>query len=274
MNAQVVFLGTGAALPARGTTNSAYLLRIGSRTILFDCGPTILQQLAAVDVSPGALTHLFISHRHGDHALGFPMLALWWALSLPPAAPLPTLLAGPTTFQSLDAVLDNSYGDAFIANRARMAPRIVLPDAAPGEALLAAGLTVRTLPMQHSAWAPTLGARFEIRPPAAAEAVTLAFTADTGPTDAVLALARDADLLVHDACYSETLNPERAGGKVHATAAEAARHAERAGARHLALVHVDAAAIEGGQRDIYLSEAAACFKGRVSLPAATHTLEF
>jgi ribonuclease Z len=77
---EVIFLGVGSAIPMKAGTNSSYLVRMGGESLLIDCGPAILQQLDAVGVSPKEITHIFFTHRHGDHALGFPMLMLWYAI--------------------------------------------------------------------------------------------------------------------------------------------------------------------------------------------------
>jgi ribonuclease Z len=76
---EVVFLGVGAAVPMRGQTNASYLVRAGGAAVLIDCGPAVLQQLAAVGRTPGDVTHVVITHRHGDHTLGYPLFMLWWA---------------------------------------------------------------------------------------------------------------------------------------------------------------------------------------------------
>ena len=67
MAVEVLFLGASAAIPGRGGSNAAYLVRLGSETLLIDCGPAILQQLDAVGVSPREISHIFFTHRHGDH---------------------------------------------------------------------------------------------------------------------------------------------------------------------------------------------------------------
>lgn len=57
---------------------------------------------------------------------------------------------------------------------------------------------------------------------------TLAFTGDTMPTEAVLELAANADLLVHDAALSATLTPEfKMGAHGHSSAEAAAELARR-----------------------------------------------
>src|SRR5262249_59848183 len=97
---EVTFLGVGAAVPMRGQTNSSYLVRAGDTAVLVDCGPAVLQQLDAVGLDPGVVTHLCFTHRHGDHTLGYPLFLLWWAFEPTAARPLPTLLASDARWPS------------------------------------------------------------------------------------------------------------------------------------------------------------------------------
>ncbi len=280
---RVIFLGTGSALPSHGAANCAYLIRAGAATILIDAGPAILQQLDAVGVSPGEITHLFVTHRHGDHTLGYPMLVLWWALKLAGDVHLPTVLASDITFTSLDGLIEHSYGDPILSARARQIPRITLPADQPAETRINPDIVLRTWPMIHSDWAPVLGGRFEIidgEPDGSgrqvkARVVALAFTGDTTPTDAVLELAANANLLVHDAAISATLTPEfKMGAHGHSSAEAAAELAERAGARQLALVHLEGENVDAKHEGVYLAEAARAFTGAVCIPVAGLTLDF
>jgi ribonuclease Z len=281
---QVTFLGTGSALPSHGAANCAYLIRAGNTAILVDCGPAILQQLDTAKISPGDITHVFITHRHGDHALGYPMLALWWALKLPRDGPLPTVLASATTWASLDALIAHSYGDAHVADRAKQVKRIALPTSPAAETRIDASTLLRTWPMKHSDWAPVLGGRFEITDSGPggkrgkkvkARVVTLAFTGDTEPTENALPLAQNADLLVHDAGISAALTPAfKMGAHGHSSAEAAAELAQRAGARHLALAHLEGENVDAGLSHVYLDEATRVFDGTVSIPLAGHILEF
>jgi ribonuclease Z len=263
---EVLFLGVGAALPMPGQTNSSFLLRTGDTTILIDCGPAILQQLAAVNVSPGDITHVYITHRHGDHALGFPMLMLWWAISAPKDRPCPTTIASDITFQTLDLLMHGVYG-MDIAQLTDTAPRVSLPHDRPSDCWLTPAIRLLTWPMRHTEFAPDLGARFEV------DSKAVAFTGDTFPNDNIVKLAQDADLLVHDSSYSATLNPEYAAGTFgHSTAQISARNAATANAKHVALVHIDA--MYEGQQKIFLEEARREFSGRVSAPVAGTLFSF
>jgi ribonuclease BN (tRNA processing enzyme) len=69
----LLFLGSGNAFAAQGRAFSSFLL---NGRYLFDCGPTVLQQLAKAGVAPGEIEAVFISHYHADHFFGLPFLLL------------------------------------------------------------------------------------------------------------------------------------------------------------------------------------------------------
>lgn len=256
---EVLFLGVSAAIPMPGQTNASYILRSGKTCILIDCGPAIMQQLAAVGLSPAEITHLYFTHRHGDHCLGYPMLMLWWSIYHPEDIALPAVVASEQTLKTLDEMVYLAFG-AHTASDVAPAPHIALPQA-DTSVQLTPGIRLRVIPMRHHDDAPVLGARFEVDDHA------FAFTGDTMPSDAVIPLARDADLLVHDSTYSTTLNPAHAQGAFgHSTAQIAARNAAAANAKHLALIHIDAT--YRGQEPIFLEEARHEFSGQVSIPTA------
>lgn len=254
---QVTFLGVGAALPAPGRTNCAYLIEASKLRMLFDCGPAILQQLAAVGKTPGDVTHAFISHSHGDHALGWPMFLLWWALEGRKAnLPLPIVVASTQTWKRLRLIWEHTYSDI------PWSPYepVELPVDTPGRHALTPDVTMSTWPMVHSETFPVLGARFEI-----GERV-LAFTADTARCPNVLELARGADLLVHDSRYGIGVQPLRPDqGKFHCAAQDAGEYAQASGVKNLALVHIGAE-FEGRHAEL-VAEATTTFSGHVFAPA-------
>lgn len=187
---EVLFLGVSAAIPMPGQTNASYILRTGKTCILIDCGPAIMQQLAAVGLSPAEITHLYFTHRHGDHALGYPMLMLWWSIYHPRDIALPTVVASEQTLKTLDELVYLAFGPN-TANDVAPAAHIALPQA-DTSVQLTPDIRLRAIPMRHHDYAPVLGARFEL------DGHAFAFTGDTMPTDAIISLAHDADLLVHD----------------------------------------------------------------------------
>ncbi len=254
----VTFLGVGAALPAPGRSNCAFLVEMQGACVLFDCGPAILQQLAAVGRTPGDVTHLFISHGHGDHALGWPMFRLWWALeALQRPVNHPLIVASSATWAHLREVWAHSYADIPTEDL----PVLELPADRPHAQALTDGIRLSTWPVVHSTRYPVLAARFET-----GEGV-LAFTADSARCEQLVELARGADLLVHDARHALTVEPRlEVQSLFHCAAQDAGEYADRAGAKHLALVHIGAE-YEGRHAEL-VAEARTRFAGHVFAPAA------
>ncbi|HLF77919.1 MAG TPA: ribonuclease Z [Dehalococcoidia bacterium] len=69
----ITFLGSGNAFAAEGRAFSSFLV---NGRYLFDCGPTVLQQLRKLDVPSDNIDAVFISHFHADHFYGLPFLML------------------------------------------------------------------------------------------------------------------------------------------------------------------------------------------------------
>jgi ribonuclease BN (tRNA processing enzyme) len=69
----LLFLGSGNAFAAQGRAFSSFLL---NGRYLFDCGPTVLQQLRKAGISSRDIEVVFVSHFHADHFFGLPFLML------------------------------------------------------------------------------------------------------------------------------------------------------------------------------------------------------
>ncbi|HEX5368323.1 MAG TPA: ribonuclease Z [Dehalococcoidia bacterium] len=69
----LLFLGSGNAFGANGHAFSSFLL---NGRYLFDCGPTVMQQLQKAAIPSNDIDVVFISHFHADHFFGLPFIAL------------------------------------------------------------------------------------------------------------------------------------------------------------------------------------------------------
>ncbi|MFI7481221.1 MBL fold metallo-hydrolase [Kocuria sp. M1R5S2] len=138
-------------------------------------------------------------------------------------------------------------------------------------------VTVSAILVEHPPMAPAFGFRFET----AAGSVT--FSGDTAFTPNMIRLARGTDLLLHEAIdfdYIERLyggRPDEVSRasrdhhhKSHTSVRDAARVAQEAGARRLALHHL----VPGTATDRTWEEAAAHFDGIFHLPADLDVIEF
>lgn len=66
----LTILGNNSALPAFGRNPTAQVLQTQDEAYLIDCGEGTQMQLAKYKIRRSKITHVFISHLHGDHYFG------------------------------------------------------------------------------------------------------------------------------------------------------------------------------------------------------------
>jgi|SRR5688572_25655261 len=187
--------------------------------LLIDCGGDVLQRMMAAGLDPARLHALALTHEHPDHISGFPLLIekLWL---MGRTEPLP--IYGPAAALEVARALFEAFhtkGWLGVPERAWHP----VPMEASTHVFTDHAFEVVASPVIHPV--PTIG--FRIR---GASGGTVAYSADTAKCDAVVDLARDADVLVHEATGSQP--------GVHSSAQEAAEIAAQAGAGRLVLVHL------------------------------------
>lgn len=69
---KLTILGNNSALPAYGRHPTAQALQVEDQVLLIDCGEGTQIQLDRYGIRWRKLTHIFISHLHGDHYFGLP----------------------------------------------------------------------------------------------------------------------------------------------------------------------------------------------------------
>lgn len=67
---RLMILGSGSALPANGRNPSAQVLEHNGKFLLIDCGEGTQNRLRQQKISFNKISHIFISHLHGDHYFG------------------------------------------------------------------------------------------------------------------------------------------------------------------------------------------------------------
>jgi len=134
----VTFLGTGGAFSSGRRTNLALLIEGADFRMLVEAGPMIMQQLAGVNLKAADIDQVFVSHGHGDHVLGFPMLALN-RLGSPTPLHVYAGLSTVTTLRILSALSFSSLGAGDSDLRWHQ-----LSEEGPDEASWATGVRLRT----------------------------------------------------------------------------------------------------------------------------------
>ncbi len=266
MDLSAIFLGTGGSVPsARRSTASVMLVR-GGRRMMFDCGEGTQRQLQR-SVGLTQVDEIFLTHFHADHILGLPGLLKTYDLT---AREEPLTIYGPRGLHDLFKTLGRLIGRTdYDLELVEMDPGDAVPhDGARVEAFavehsVRANGYVLIEEERPGRFDPEAAKRLGVREGPAfavlqrgeevegeAGAVrpedvmgerrlgrTVAITGDTAPCHSTVSAAADADLLVHDASFSEE-EVQRAADTGHSTVGQAAAVAREAHVKMLALVHI------------------------------------
>jgi len=211
---RLTVLGGGGGIPEPGGACSGYLVEHEGFHLLLDPGyatyPRLIEHVSADDL--GAV---LVSHGHPDHCADLNPLLRARVFGDRPKDTLPVCaLPG-----ALDAILAIEPGGW-------LKPVTDLRTFEAGERFEVGPFEVATFGLPH--YVPNAGFRLS------AGGRTVAYTGDTGPTDDLLTLARDADLFLGEATH-----PRREEkGLLHLNAHAVGEYATRAGVRHLVLTHL------------------------------------
>jgi ribonuclease Z len=277
---QITFLGTSSGVPTKARNVSAVALKLPQRAEvwLFDCGEATQHQLQHTDLRVSQLRRIFITHLHGDHLYGLMGLLATCGMA-GPAQPIdiygppgldeyvrtsahlsrlrlseqsqlhivePGLLYEDEEFtvscQPLRhrvpafgyRVAEKDRPGRFNVERAQALN--IPPGPLYGRLKRGASITLadgRTINGADLCAAPERGR-------------SLAYCTDTTYCANSIALARAADLLIHEATFISQ-DEDLARQSMHSTAADAARVAREARVRRLVITHISPRYAPGNQ---------------------------
>lgn len=207
----VITLGTGTPYPDPARSGPATAVAVGNRVFLFDAGAGVMRRLNAAGLPISGPEATFITHLHSDHTLGYPDLVLTsWIMRR--TAPLPVY--GPPGLTDMTGHLMAAWEEDIrirIGGLERELPdvyRARVTEIAPGVVYDSAGVTVSAFRVDHGSWEHAYGFRLD------APDRSVVIAGDARPSPAVLAAARGADVLVHEAYPEGRVAPEdRPGGE-------------------------------------------------------------
>jgi ribonuclease BN (tRNA processing enzyme) len=173
--------------------------------MLIDCGVTSPVALQRRDVAQSELTHLVISHLHGDHFGGVPFLLLDARYNQPRASVLP--IAGPP---SVERRIVDTLELLFPGTSQRVLPRVPhrfveLPHRVRTEI---DGVAVTPFEVVHPSGAPAYALRVEIA------GRTIAYSGDTEWTPSLIDAADGADVFICECFGWETDVPSHLSHRV------------------------------------------------------------
>jgi ribonuclease BN (tRNA processing enzyme) len=285
---RLVTLGTTAGpLPRKDRSQMATLLETGGELYLIDAGDGVAQRLAQADVDVTKVGRIFITHNHGDHTAGLAnLLDVAWQYNR--RRPV-EVIGPPGTDVTVDGALAFDRADEEIRlSETRETPlRSVVEVKVVGTGEIYRDDHVRVTAAENThfqfpAGSPAAGRyrsysyRFDIGPKA------VVFTGDTGPSEAVAALAKGSDVLVCEALAIDELRQrmqasgqwqamspkEQAGwtmhmSQEHLTPEQAGALAAQAGVKTLVLSHLGGNGPPGDDFARFGAAAAKAFHGRI-----------
>ncbi len=287
---EVTILGNTSSIPVHGRNHTSQVIRYGQELLLLDCGEGTQIQLRKYKVKSSRITHIFISHLHGDHYLGLVGLLSSYNLA---KRSKPLTIFGP---QGLDEIITTN----FRWSNTKLGYPLTFIKTDPGKfnlLLNLPGVDVFSFPMKHRL--PTTGFLIKEKPgfrklikekllgfPIPLEAIqslrkgesyrdssgktflleeftyplpsmrSYAFCSDTIFDPELRQYISGVDLLYHESTFMD-FDQKRAADTFHSTGSEAGRIAKISGVKKLLLGHFSSRYVN---LDPMLAEAQVYFK--------------
>ncbi|MFQ5640219.1 MAG: MBL fold metallo-hydrolase [bacterium] len=218
MELTIIGSGSGALSPERGP--SGYVLRVHNQVFLLDGGTGTIRKCLEAGISYREIDKIFYTHLHADHTID--LIPFLFASKHTPGfiRTKPLHIFGPVGFQDFYTTLTGIYGTGIteveydISITELSAEKRIFQD-----------WHFETELMQHSHNA--IGYRFE------AGDKVFVYSGDTDFCDGIIRLARQADVLVLECSFPDSMKL-----KGHLTPSEAGRIAAAAGVKTLILTHL------------------------------------
>ena len=267
---RLVLLGTGTpgAEPDRSGPASAVV--VGDRAYLVDLGPGVVRQASKASLTRGVsplyvpnLDIAFLTHLHSDHTAGYADLILTpWVLGRRQRL----RVYGPPGLEAMTDALLEAY-------REDIRVRITGPEELPRESggadayEISEGLVYRddlveveAFAVPHGIWEHAFGYKFTT-----ADRVVV-ISGDTGPFEGLVDIARDADVLVHEAYAARgfqrrSAQTQRYHGTFHTSATKVGQIAKAANVGMVVLYHQ--LHLAGGTPEEMVAEVEAEYDGPV-----------
>ncbi|MBV9639734.1 MAG: MBL fold metallo-hydrolase [Mycobacteriaceae bacterium] len=247
-------LGCSGSVTGPDSPASGYLLTApGAPPLVVDFGNGVLGSLQR-QADPSSV-HVLLSHLHADHCIDLPALFVWRRYH--PNAPVDkALMYGPSDTWSRLAQASSPFGgevDDF-------SDIFDVRHWADGQEVQFGSLTVLPRAVAH----PTEAYGLRFTDPSGA---VLAFSGDTGVCDAVVDIARGADVFLCEASWTHA--PGERPENLHLSGTEAGQIATKAGVGELLLTHIP----PWTSREDVITEAKAAFDGPVRAVVCQETVD-
>lgn len=243
---RLFLLGTGGGpTPKAARSAPANAIVVDGLVYVVDCGDGVARQMVLAGLSLKSLKAVFLTHQHSDHNADYGnLLLLGWAGNL--ATPVSTFGPPPLARMTRQFLALNEFDiRTRIADEGRPPlSSLIQPHEIrkSGPVMSDANVSVTAALVDHPPVKPAFAYRFDCPDR------SIVFSGDTRPSEALVDLARGADVLVHEVMYLpalEQLIGTESNARTlrehllasHTRAEDVGRIATRAGVRTLVLSH-------------------------------------
>ena len=269
---RLILLGTGGGpRPKVQTSASSQVIVVGDALYVVDCGDGVARQLVLAGLPLPNLRHVFITHHHSDHNADYGnLLLLAWATGLrtrvdtwgpPPIEEMTRLFLQMNAFDIETRIADEG--------RTPLAPLINVHERVDSGAVMSdESARVTCARVDH----PIVENAFAYRFDTADRSIVI--SGDTNRSDALIELARGADVLVHEALFVPAVDrlvarvPNASTLKEHIIAShtsveDCGRVAAAAGVKTLVLSHLVPPDDPQVTEQMWIDAAKAHFSGQI-----------
>jgi ribonuclease BN (tRNA processing enzyme) len=244
---RLILLGTGGGpRPKKSFAAPAQVIVVDGVPYVIDCGNGVARQMVLAGVPLPALRHVFLTHHHSDHNADYGnLILLAWAAGLRTRVDT----WGPPPLEKMTRLFFEMNATDIAARmadegRVPLAPLVHVHELTEGGVVLQDDrVRVTAAIVAHPPIVPAFAFRFD------APDRSIVISGDTARSDALVKLAKDADVLVHEALFVPAVDrlvasvPNAPTLKSHLIASHTAvedcgRVAEAAGVKTLVLSHL------------------------------------
>ncbi|HAK55819.1 MAG: MBL fold metallo-hydrolase [Vicinamibacterales bacterium] len=190
-------LGCGDAFGSGGRFQTCFAIDAGETRVLLDCGASSLVAMRQAGVDPRTIDAIFLTHLHGDHFGGLPFFILDAQFLSKRTAPL-TVAGPPGTEARVLQAMETFFPGSTKVDR-RFDTRFV--ELLPAQPTAVGTVVVTPADVVHGSGAPAYALRLEV------DGRAIGYSGDTEWTEALLPIARDADLFICEASVFDKAIP-------------------------------------------------------------------
>jgi ribonuclease Z len=266
---QVVLLGTGTPTADPERSGPSLAIIVNGVSYVVDCGPGVVRRAGAAaakynipSLKPAGLSHLFITHLHSDHTIGYPDFILTPAVL---RRNTPLQVYGPKGLQDMTDNLLKAYKEDIdtrlngLEHGKAAAYKVNVHEIKEGEVYKDTNVVVTAFNVHHGTWPQAFGYRFKTKDK------TIVVSGDCTYDDNLIKYAMNCDILIHEvysaAGFAKLPDADKAYHSVfHTSTEQLAAIANKVKPQLLVLTHQ---LLFGSTKEHVLDEIIRSYKGRV-----------